>query len=202
MQPHVHWALLAWQEIEPDTDYRLVEINQDDSYRFDLKQLDDLPREKCTAFVAQNAQFLNFRRYELMAELKARGFSMPPLIEKGAIAAATAKVSENSWIGAGAILGQACTIGFNTVIGSGANIGYGAKVGNSVWIEAGVLIGPNAKIGTHTTLGQGIIVAAGVDVGKQVALEKPGKIAVNVLSGTFTHENFDEPIVIVNVPNV
>jgi len=195
----VQWALFAWQEVEPDTEYCLVEINQDSGYRFDLKKLDDLPRGQCTAFVAQNAQFLNFRRYELMAELKARGFSMPPLIEKGAIIASTAKVSENSWIGAGAILGQACTIGFNTVIGSGANIGHGAKVGNSVWIEAGVLVGPNARIGTHTTLGQGIIVAAGVDVEKQVILEKPGKITDNVLGGTFTHENFDEPIVIVNV---
>lgn len=201
MQPHVQWALLAWQEAAPQTEYRLVELSQDGAYKFDLSQLDGLSRDDCTAFVAQSAQFLNFRRYELMAELKSRGFSMPPLIEKGAIVAASAKISENTWIGAGAILGQAANIGFNTVIGAGANIGAGAKVGNSVWIEAGVLVGPNAKIGAHTTLGQGLIVAEGVEVEKQVILDKPGKITANVSIRTFIHESFDEPIVIVEAPN-
>lgn len=200
-QPQVQWALLAWQSIEPDTVCHMIELGQDAAYKFDLSELDGLSRESGTAFVVQDAQFLNFRRYELMAELKSRGFSMPPLIEKGAIVPTSAKVSENTWIGAGAILGEACSIGFNTVVGAGANIGAGAKIGNSVWIEAGVLIGSQAKIGSHTTLGQGLIVAQGIEVGKQSILDKPGKISSNVNGRTFVHASFDEPVVIVEAPH-
>lgn len=197
-QPLLEWAIAAWREVAPDTELIAIELTQNQSYQFDLRHLGSLPRENCTAFVAQDDQFLNFRRYELMAELKSRGFSMPPLIEKGAIVAASAKISENTWISAGAIIGQDCKVGFNTVIGPGANIGNSAKIGNSVWIEAGTLIGPSAIIGTNTTLKQGVIVGSRVEIGKQVIIDKPGKIFSNIDAKTFIHASFEEPIFIVD----
>lgn len=200
VQPYLQWAMSAWQELEPETELRPIELEQDKAYKFNLDQLDSLSKENATAFVAQDAQFLNFRRYELMAELKSRGFSMPPLISKGAIVARSARVSESSWVGLGAILGHGCSIGFNCVIGAGANIGNGVKIGNSTWIDAGVLIGHNAKIGSNTTLGQGVIVSGNIEVERLVVIDKPGKISVNVPAKTFVHGNFDGPIIIVEPP--
>lgn len=188
----------AWQEAAAAVEIKAVELAQDQSYRFDFSQLENLAKEHCTAFVAQDDQFLNFRRYELMAELKSHGFRLPPLIGKGAIVAASARISENTWIGAGAIIGEHCSVGFNAVIGAGVNIGNGAKVGNSTWIEAGVVIGNNARIGTNTTLRQGVIVGNDVEIGKQVIVDRPGKIIADLPAKTFIHDTFDEPIIIVD----
>jgi carbonic anhydrase/acetyltransferase-like protein (isoleucine patch superfamily) len=191
------WALAAWHEIDPDLDLRPVALEQDVSYLFDLSALDALTPDRATVFVAYDNQFLNFRRFELMGQLKARGFSMPPLVCVGALVSSTATIGENALISPGAIIGHECAIGFNTVIGAGANIGSRSHIGSSAWIEAGVLIGRGARIGANATIGHGVIVGDAVDIGKLCVVDIPGKITRNIASKTFLHASFDTPITIV-----
>ncbi|MEZ0232279.1 MAG: hypothetical protein ACAH12_05540 [Methylophilaceae bacterium] len=189
-------AAVAWREVEPDTEIRILQLKQNTSYQFDFSALDNISMENVSAFSVFDAQFLNFRRYELMGELKSRGFKMPPLICKGALVANTAVVAENVMIGPLAIIGHHCKIGFNSVIGAGANIGNGTKIGHSAWIEAGIIIGQNASIGANTTLGLGVMIANDIEIGKLSIIDQPGKISHSIPAKTFIHSEFDEPIVV------
>lgn len=193
------WAMAAWREVDPGLELRPVKLDQDAAYAFDLSVLDNLIVDGATAFAAYDDQFLNFRRFELMAKLKERGFSMPALVCPGALVASTASLGENVMIGAGAIVGHGCQIGFNTVIGSGANIGSACRIGNSAWIEAGVVIGRAAKIGANVTLGTGVIIGDTVEVGKFCAIDVAGKITKNIAAKTFLHASFDTSINIVEL---
>ena len=192
------WAVAAWREAAPALEIRPVRLDQDRLHAFDLRVLDDLANgDGTTAFAACDPQFLNFRRFELMGELKARGFSMPALVCPGAIVAATAVVGENAVIGAGAIVGHGCHVGFNAFIGAGANLGSASRIGSSAWIEAGVLVGRDVKIGANTTIGHGVIVADALTIGKLCIIDRPGKLTHGVAPRTFIHDGFDHPIIIV-----
>ena len=192
-------ALAAWREAEPETNLVPVPLCQDAAYAFDLSVLDGLASADASAFAAYDDQFLNLRRFELMAKLKERGFCMPALVCAGTIVAGTATLGENAMVGAGAIIGHGVQIGFNTVIGSGANIGSASKVGNSTWIDAGVLVGRGAKIGGNVTLGSGVIIGDAVEVGKFCVIDVAGKITKNIAAKTFLHCTFDAPINIVEL---
>lgn len=197
--PMLDWAVAAWREAAPELDVRVVALDMDKAYVFALDALDGLGgKDGATAFAAFDESFLNLRRFELMGELKARGFSMPALVCRGAIVASTAVIGENAAIGAGAIVGHGCEVGYNSVVGAGANLGGGSKIGASCWIEAGVLVGRDATIGANVTLGLGVIVGNGVEVGKQCIIDRPGKLSEKVAPKTFVHSHFDNPIVVVD----
>jgi UDP-3-O-[3-hydroxymyristoyl] glucosamine N-acyltransferase len=190
-------AIAAWRETDPTLELRPVSLEQDSSYLFDLAALDGLTAADASAFVAFDDQFLNFRRFELMGQLKSRGFSMPPLICRGALVSSSAIIGENVLVGPGAIVDHGCRLDFNAVIGAGANIGSSSRIGSSAWIEAGVVIGRGAKIGANATIGLGVIVGDSVDIGKLSVVDVPGKITQNIASKTFIHQSFDMPITIV-----
>ncbi|MGI4938145.1 MAG: DapH/DapD/GlmU-related protein [Janthinobacterium lividum] len=195
------WAVASWREAAPECDIRRVALDQDRSYVFNFEVLAQCAESASiagtTAFAAIDQRFLNFRRVELFAELKAMGFSMPALISPGAVVSASAVIGENVWIGAGAIIGAGCQVGFNAVIGAGANLGSDSRIGNSAWIEAGVLVGGNAKIGLNATIGHGVILGDGVEVGKLSIIDRPGRVTANVAARTFHHASYANAMVIV-----
>ncbi len=192
--PELDWALAAWAEVEPTCTLHRLMLRQDASYAFDLSALDGMA-QGATAFVAMGPQFLNFRRFELMGIVKSLGFKMPPLVCPGAVVAATAKLGENSCIGAGALVGVGAEIGFNCVVGAGAHIGAGAKIGHSAWLAPGVLVGSACTVGAHATLEMGVLVPDGLHVGKQCVLQKPGRLAADVAAKTFHLASFADPVV-------
>jgi len=192
----LQWALAAWAEAAPETVLHPVDVGQDQDYRFDLGALPALASTDTTAFVAWGPQFLNFRRLELMGELKSRGIKLPPLICRGATVAPTAKVGENCMVGAGAIVGAHCDIAYNAWIGTAAVLEHGAKIGASAWIDAGVFVGAQAVIGSHATLGRRVDIAAGVRVGKRCTVEVPGCYRSDIAVGTHHLATLRTPVVI------
>jgi UDP-3-O-[3-hydroxymyristoyl] glucosamine N-acyltransferase len=194
--PELDWAMAAWAEVDPTIELRRVALQQDPSYAFDMSVLDEMSLDGSTAFAALGAQFLNFRRFELMAQVKSMGFKMPPLVCRGAVVAASAKLGENSFIGAGALVGVGADIGFNCVVGAGAQIGAGTKLGPSVWLAPGVLLGPGCSVGPHAILDMGVMVSDGVQVGKQCVLQKPGRVAADVAAKTFHLASFASPVMV------
>ncbi len=194
----LQWALAAWADVAPDTVLHPVDIGQDQDYRFDLGALPALAGSDATAFVAWGPQFLNFRRLELMGELKSHGVKMPPLICRGALVASSARIGENCMIGAGAIVGMHCEIAYNAWIGTAARLEYGVKIGASAWVEAGVFIGAQATIGSHATLGGHVDIAAGVRVGKRCTVAVPGCYRSDIAVGTHHLATLNTPVVILN----
>lgn len=191
-------ALASWREAAPALQTEAIALSQDASYRFDLSVLDKFDASQTTAFVALDHQFLNFRRFELMGEMKSRGFKLPPLVCRGALVAADVHIQENCLIGAGAIIGCNSRIGFNTVVGAGTNVGMGCEMGNSVWIEPGVLLGRRVKIGSNATVGGGVRLHDTVEIGRQCIIDRPGDISRNVAAKTYVYSQFAAPVYIVD----
>lgn len=191
-------ALAGWREADPALQVEAIALSQDSSYRFDLSVLDRFDAKCTTAFVALDHQFLNFRRFEMMGEMKSRGFKLPPLVSRGALIADDVRIQENCLIGAGAIIGCNARIGFNTVIGAGANVGMGCEIGNSVWIDAGVLLGRHVKIGSNTMVGLAVRLRDAVEIGRQCIIDRAGDISRNVSAKTYIHLQFAAPVHIID----
>lgn len=191
------WAMAAWREAAPELD--LVPLSM--STTADPAEVEALlagrDLDGASAFITADARYLNFARLERMGLFRMRGLSMPPLICRGAIVGAGAKIGENSYVGSGAIVGHGCKVGFNTRIGAGARIGDGSSIGNSCWIEDGVTVGRGARIGAHVTLGSGVLVGSEVEIGKLCVIDRPGRIDAAVAAKTFLHASHAHPMVIV-----
>ena len=196
--PLLQWAMACWTEASPGLVLHPLDIGQDSDYRFDLGALAGVAPGDTTAFVAWGHQFLNFRRLELMGELKARGFRMPPLLCRGALVSASASIGENCAIGTGAIVGPGSKIGFNSVVGAGCIQGAGVQLGSSVWLADGVQVGASARIGANATLGRGVILDDGITVGKQAVLDIPGRRSTPVADKTFITPDFPSAVTIVD----
>ena len=191
-------AVAGWREADPALQIEAIALSQDASYRFDLSALNAFDAQHTTAFVALDQQFLNFRRFELMGEMKARGYKLPPLICRGALVAADVRIQENCVIGAGVIIGCNSRIGFNTVIGAGTNVGMSCEIGNSVWIEPGVLLGRRVKIGSNAVVGGGVRLNDTVEIGRQCIVDRSGEISRNIPAKTYIHSQFSAPVHIID----
>ncbi|GKT24224.1 DapH/DapD/GlmU-related protein [Acidovorax sp. SUPP3334] len=187
-------ALASWSEIAPNETLYPIDVGQDRDYRFDLTVISNASPSDATAFVIWGSQFLNFRRLELMGELKSRGFRMPPLICRGALIAPTSTIGENCVIGAGTIIGAGCRVGFNSVIGAGCVLGAEAQIASSTWIGDGVMIGMQSRVGANATLGAGVILSDGVSIGKQSILDLPGRHSESLPEKTFILSTFPSAV--------
>lgn len=194
----LEWAMAAWAEASPEESLHALDIAQDGSYSFDLGVLSSISPAHATAFVIWGPQFLNFRRLELMGELKTRGFKLPPLVCRSAMVARGVSVTENCSIGPGAVISHGCKIGFNSHIGAGALIGSGAQVGSSTWIADGVQIGSKVRIGNNATLGAGVLVADGVSLGRQCVLDLPGIWRKPLADKTFVTAAFPTGVFVID----
>ncbi len=174
IQPYLDLASQLWSELDPELKLVTLEINQDSNYFFDLSELAKFSPKQFSAFVACDHQFLNFRRLELMSELKKIGFCMPSLLAKSAYIGKDAIIGENCFICPGTVIGPKAKLGFNCFIGSLSSVNQGAVLGNSVWLGTAVHIGMHCKIGSNSTVLYHSAIANNVEIGKQVLIEKPG----------------------------
>jgi NDP-sugar pyrophosphorylase family protein len=194
----LNWALASWSEIEPDSNFHPIEIEQNSDFQFKTEKLHslNLSNKEVTAFITWGPQLLNFRRLELMGLIKALGFKMPPLICRHAIISSNVSIAENCVIGAGTIIGQGCIIGYNSVIGSGCVIGRDSRISSSVWINDGVLIAPKVIIDSNSIIGYGVILEEGVHIERQVMLDQPGRYTKSISSRTFLMSKFPHPVTV------
>jgi hypothetical protein len=194
-------AAAAWREVAPLLQIEELEISEDANFSFDLLPMEQLAQPQAasetTAFVAFGPQFMNFRRFELMAMLKERGLKLPPLIAPGAVVAKDVRVSENVWIDSGAIIGTDCKLGYNCFIGARSVIGAGCALGNSIWIDSGVVVGDGCAIGANSIVGRGIFLNDGLEVGRGCVVDLPGRYTRNVIDRSFICNDFDSVLVIV-----
>ena len=194
----LNWALASWSEIEPDSNFHPIEIEQNSDFQFQSEKLQslNLSNKEVTAFIAWGPQFLNFQRLELMGLIKSLGFKMPPLVCRHAMIANNVSIADNCVIGTGTIIGQGCKIGYNSVIGAGCIIAHDVHISNSVWVNDGVQIAPKVNIDSHSTIGYGVILEEGIHIGRQALLDRPGKYANSVSSKTFFLSKFPHPVTI------
>ena len=177
---------------------RDVHLREITPYNFDLSVFDELSIERDAIFVALDCRANNFSRLEVYGALKARGFEFVKLISSQASIAADCKISENSLIAAGVVVGSKVKIGYNTVINSSSVIDVAAKVGNSAYLGQSVRVGAEALIGDFTTIGSGIVLESAIKIGKQSIVDKQGRYCSDVKDKTFYLTEYAEPIRIIS----
>jgi acyl-[acyl carrier protein]--UDP-N-acetylglucosamine O-acyltransferase len=192
----LHSAAAAWAELDPALELRTLAIDPQGGRAAWASALDSVELDGASAFVAVDAQFLNFRRLELVDMLRQRGVPMPPLVSSTAYVGAGIEIQENCWIGHGAIIQHGCRIGANVVIGAGAIVGAGTEIRDAAWIDEGVTVGREARIGANASLGLGVVIGHGVAVGDLSIIDKPGRIEADVAARTFIHASHANPIVV------
>jgi UDP-3-O-[3-hydroxymyristoyl] glucosamine N-acyltransferase len=190
-------AVAAWRELDPALELRAVSVDPKGDRQTLAATLDALELAGASAFVAIDAQFLNFRRLELVQALQERGVAMPALVSPAAAVSAGVEIGDNSWIGPRAILQHGSCVGHNTVVGAGTIVGIGASIGHSSWLDDGVVLGRGTKVGAHVTLGLGVQVTHGVAIADLCVIDRPGRIEKDMGTRTFLHASHDGPIVIV-----
>lgn len=187
-------AFQAWRTRAPEIVLEKLEVNQDDSYHFDLSFLDRYSPQETSMFAAFGNHFLNFKRLELMGAIKSRGFHMDPFVDASAIVASEAKVGENSFISAGATIAAGATLHYNVFVGARTVIGYAAEIGHSTWIEAATVIGRKSRVGPHTTIGPGVILADEAEFGRLCVIDRPGVYRGSVTAKTYFLPEFELPV--------
>lgn len=190
------WAMAAWRECAPALDVQAVAVDPQAGRDAIAAVLDTLTGEGASAFVAIDAQHLNFHRLHWVDALRQRGLPMPPLLGRGALVADGVDIGENCWIGAGAVLEPGSSVAGNVVIGARAIVGAGASVAQSCWIDAGVVVGREAKLGAHVTLGLGVLVGHRVRIADHCVIDRAGRIDHDLAGRTFVYASHDGPIVI------
>jgi UDP-3-O-[3-hydroxymyristoyl] glucosamine N-acyltransferase len=144
------------------------------------------------AAIDQNA--LNHARLDAYACARLRGFKCETLIHPSAIVEPDARMGENCWIGAGALIGAGVRIGNNTFIGTGARIDPGVQLGANAWVGPGAAIGQNARVGSHCVIGTDVKIAANVVLGRHCSIDVPGAYADSLSDGTFIDALFSVPV--------
>jgi carbonic anhydrase/acetyltransferase-like protein (isoleucine patch superfamily) len=199
----LRWAMQAWAEVNPQLTLHGIDVGQDAHYDFDLQALINKIAElstlsNCSAFVDWGPQFLNFRRLELMSELKSRGFKLPALVSPRAIIAPNATISENCCIGAGSVVGSGCKLNYNSFIGAGCILAANVHIGSSVWLADGVQIGSGCRIGHHATLGPKVLLSDGISVGRQSVIDIPGQYRKPIPEKMLISPSYSSPVIVID----
>lgn len=155
--------------------------------------LDDLRPADATLFIAVDQNALNFARLELYGAARLRGFRMTTLIHARAWVAPDAKLGDNVWIAAGAMVNRATNIEPNVMVLAGARIDASAHIEKHCWIGAGAAIGEGVHIGSHCVIGNGMDIRAGHNIGKYCVLDTPGIWSQDMADGSFVAPQFDMP---------
>ena len=133
----------------------------------DADALDLIERDGLNACVAVGA---NAARARLVAELTARGVSVPALV------ASTATVSPRSRLGAGTVvlehahIGPAARIGDAVIVNTAAVVEHDCVVGAGAHVAPGAVLLGAASVGDATLVGSGARVLPGVVVGARVTV--------------------------------
>lgn len=186
IEPFLSQAAAQWSDAEPGISFSKHEIKLDREYKFNLDFLASYSPSEVTGFVAWGNDFLNFQRWELVGELKKRGFRMPSLIHPSVVCATEALIGENSWIMPQAAIFPDVKIGLNCVIGFATNIGTGVFLSNNVWIGSYSTIGHKCVVNSHVTIGDFVRVNDGIKIGRYAIRELPTHIKSDVSDRSFS----------------
>ena len=86
--------------------------------------------------------------------------TLAPGIHPSAVIDATAKIGENTRIGAGVVIGKNCVMGESTTIYPGVVIGPDVEVGDNTVLHANVVLREQVKIGNKVILHSGVVVGS------------------------------------------
>jgi len=118
----------------------------------------------------------NEPRSKLAEELTAMGFEFPTLIHPAATIAADAHLSAGVYVGPGAVVNAAASVGEQSIINSGAIVEHDVRIARSVhvgpaavltgyvqveqcaWVGAGALVRDGLTVGARSIVGMGAVV--------------------------------------------
>lgn len=194
LAPHVMRAAVILRELHPDRDIQTLELPLLDEFTPDMKPTETLDRATSAVFAACDERALNFTRFGLFFQLKARGFQFVTCISPRASMAPNVKIGQNVFVASGVDIGSGATVEYNSILRGGVRIADGARIGHSVYVGASANIGVECTIGDNSVIGPGVLIGDGVKVGKNCSLMVPGLYTKDVTEKTFYEAGYDGPI--------
>jgi UDP-3-O-[3-hydroxymyristoyl] glucosamine N-acyltransferase len=111
-----------------------------------------------------------------VAEALARGLRPAPgLADPTAIVAASARLAEGVFVGAGCIIGALAQIGPHVLVNRGASIGHHCEIGTFASIGPGAVLAGQVCVGAGALVGAGAVVCPGARLGAGAVLA-PGAV--------------------------
>ncbi|MCB0737354.1 MAG: UDP-3-O-(3-hydroxymyristoyl)glucosamine N-acyltransferase [Bacteroidetes bacterium] len=117
----------------------------------------DLPESPST-FIKLNDVYGAFSR--LLSEVSEMQNHHPKGIEEGSFVHASARVGENSYVGAFAYVGENAKVGSGSKIYPGVYLGRNVEVGNNTILYPGVKVYTNCKIGNDVIIHSGTVIGS------------------------------------------
>ena len=148
-------------------------------------------------FVAVDQNALNYARLELYGAARLRGFKLATLVHARACVAPDARLDDNVWIGAGALVGSRAHLGSDVLVHPGARIDAGARIGAHGWVGPGASVGAEAEVGIHCVIGADARLRTGLRVGRHCVIDSAGPWSRDLAPGSFMAAEFAVPARIV-----
>lgn len=123
------------------------------------------------------------RRRRLYQQLRADGFSFPPLKHPSAILAGAIDIADGAQIMAGAVIQPHTVIGENAVVNTSASIDHDCIVGAHAFVAPGAILCGTVHIGAGALIGAGAVILPGVVIGENAVIGAGACIRRDVEAG-------------------
>lgn len=119
--------------------------------------------------------------FELLSE---SGFVLPPLVERSAYVAASARLARGVQVFANAAVCSDVELGDDVIVNTGAVVSHDCVIGAHAHLAPGATLAGHVEVGERTLVGMGVTTAVGVRIGAEAIVGNGCVVNVDVPDGT------------------
>ena len=119
--------------------------------------------------------------FELLTE---HGFLLPPLVERTAYVAPSARLDDGAQVFANAAVCADATLAADTIVNTGAIVSHDCAIGTHSHIAPGAMLAGHVEVGARTLVGMGVTTAVGVVIGADVIVGNGVVVSTDIPDGT------------------
>ena len=123
-------------------------------------------------------------RSKIFDELVELGFTLPPVVSRGAQIGLDCTLGPGSVVMPGAVVGARCRIGVDVIVNQGCQVCHDTVVADHAHIAPGALIGGSCSIGRSSVIGMGSAIFTEAHIGAYCLVHNNASVFSNVADNT------------------
>lgn len=128
-------------------------------------------------------------RKRLYEAVKKIGFILPNIVDKTAIVASDAELSEGIYVGKLAVINSGSKIGKCAILNTGSIIEHDCSVGEFSHVSTGAILCGSVKVGDDSHVGAGSVVRQQINIGKNVLIGIGSTVVSDIPNGVKAYGN-------------